>query len=109
MHDRTNTPDILGSIMSGIASNKAVKQESYKESKAQEEEEKEKATFNLPIKLLSELEDKCHSIRKMCQSKQVSKTLLVEEALRMAFLDFEIKSDSSAFFQRIKKNKAIKQ
>ncbi len=123
MHDRTSTPDILGSIMSGLMSSKAIKpeeskeikQESIKEIKqtapkqVQEEELKEKATFNLPCQILLELEDKCHAIRKLCKSKQVSKTLLVEEALKMAFADFESKGAASKFLARIVSNKTIKQ
>lgn len=74
-----------------------------------EEEVKEKATFNLPVKLLGELEDKCHEIRKLCGSKQISKTLIVEEALRMAFADFDLKKHIGKFYGNLVSNKAIKQ
>ncbi len=123
MHDRTSTPDILGSIMSGASNNRAVKQEDTTEIKKEsnkeikqtpprkqlEEEVKEKATFNLPSELLLELEDRCHAIRKICKSKQISKTLLVEEALKMAFADFETKGQASKFLARLVSNKAVKQ
>lgn len=114
MHDRLSTPDILGSIMSGGQSSKPIKQEIIQEikqiisKKPPEEEPKEKATFNLPVALLLELEDKCHEMRKLCRSKQVSKTLIVEEALKMAFADFESKNQSSKFFSRIASSKALK-
>lgn len=123
MNDRFTTPDILGSIMTGTASNKTLLQEIQQEIKQEsnkattkttprqqsEEELKEKATFNLPCAILSELEDKCHEMRKLCKSKQVSKTLIVEEALRIVFQEFESKKHTSRIFQRIAGNKAIKQ
>lgn len=114
MNDRVSTPDILGNIMSSQESNKAIKQEKPKEIKKtplkddSEVDSKEKATFNLPVSLLFELEDKCHAMRKLCKSKQVSKTLLVEEALRIAFADFDTKNQLSKFFLKIANNKAIK-
>jgi hypothetical protein len=134
MSDRQTTPDVLGSLMSGTAikeeSNKPLKQESNKTIKKKshkakvkqlliegteepepvfEEELKEKATFNLPVKLLEELEEKWVEIRKMCGSKQISKTLIVEEALRMAFAEFELKKHLSKFYSMLASNKAIKQ
>ena len=105
MHNRSSTPDILGSIMTG-----ALKQETPKASQAQVfEETKEKATFNLPTALLVELEDTCYEIRKLCRSKQVSKTLIVEEALKMAFADFTEKKQTSRLFQILENHKAVKQ
>lgn len=73
------------------------------------EEVKEKATFNLPVKLLEELEDKWVEIRKLSGSKQVSKTLIVEEALRMAFAEFDLQKHIGKFYGRVTGNKAIKQ
>jgi protein required for attachment to host cells len=134
MSDRQATPDVLSALMSGTAvkeesnktlkqeSNKAIKKESHKARIKQlviegteeaepvfEEELKEKATFNLPVKLLEELEDKCHEIRKMCGSKQISKTLIVEEALRLAFVEFDLKKHLSKFYSKLESNKAVKQ
>ncbi len=119
MNDRTSTPDILGSIMSGgfsdKESNKEIEQEIRKEIKkaastpTPEDELKEKATFNLPVNILSELEDTCHELRKLCKSKQVTKTLIVEEALKLAFADFEAKKQASRLFAKLAKHKAVKQ
>lgn len=104
MHNRSSTPDILGSIMTG-----SLKQENTKPSQKQPAEEfKEKATFNLPISLLSELEDTCYEIRKLCRSKQISKTLIVEEALKMAFAEFIEKKQSSRLFQTLENHKIVK-
>lgn len=104
MHSRSSTPDILGSIMTGD-----VKQESKKAIKPVVlDEVKEKATFNLPVTLLTELEDTCHEIRKLCRSKQISKTLIVEEALKMAFADFKDKKQASRLFQILESHKAVK-
>lgn len=114
MNDRLNTPDILGSIMSGEVSNKEIKQEIIKEinkitpTNTQKEEVKEKATFNLPVDILSELEDTCHELRKLCKSKQVTKTLIVEEALKLAFADFETKKQTSKLFMKLAKHKSVK-
>ncbi len=114
MSDRLSTPDILGNIMSSDKYHKAIKQETPNEIKktaskeTYEQEGKEKATFNLPVSLLAELEDKCYEMRKLCKSKQVSKTLIVEEALKMAFAEFEAKNQLSKFFLKVANNKAIK-
>ena len=118
MNDRTSTPDILGSIMSGGFSNKESNKEIEKESRKEikktqpeiesEQDQKEKATFNLPVNILSELEDTCHELRKLCKSKQVTKTLIVEEALKLAFADFETKKQASRLFAKLAKHKTVK-
>lgn len=73
-----------------------------------QEEPKEKATFNLPIKLLRELEDKWMEMRRLSGSKQVSKTLIVEEALKMAFAEFDLKKETGKFYSKLVSNKEIK-
>lgn len=102
--------------------NKAVKQSNNKATITQlmiggteepigtvEEELKEKATFNLPKKLLEQLEDRWMEIRKLSGSKQISKTLIVEKALEMAFDEFDMKKQIGKFYSRLAGNKAIKQ
>lgn len=129
MADRTATPDILGAVISGEAikeeSNKTIKQDISKEikkaskkainpegnkagQKSREEDPKEKATYNLPVKLLMELEDKWMEMRRISGSKKVSKTLIVEEALKMAFSDFDLKKDSGKFYSNILNNNDLK-
>lgn len=98
MHNRSSTPDILGSIMSGQPPKPPTPK---KITPAVQEEVKEKATFNLPVAVLHELEDVCHEIRKLCRSKQISKTLIVEEALKMAFEEFHKDEKKSALFKRL--------
>lgn len=71
------------------------------------EEPKEKATFNLPVKLLRELEDKWMEIRKLSGSKQISKTLIVEKALELAFAEFDLKKQIGSFYSKLASNKAI--
>ena len=105
MHNRSSTPDILGSIMTGSLKPKSPKASPV----APQEELKEKATFNLPVDLLVELEDTCYEIRKLCRSKQISKTLIVEEALKMAFADFTEKKQTSRLFQTLENHKTVKQ
>jgi len=73
------------------------------------EELKEKATFNLPLPLLRELEDKWMEIRKITGSKQISKTLLVEKALELAFNEFELRKESSHFYTKLVNGKTLKQ
>ena len=106
MYNRENTPDILGSIMTGST----VKKEEYKAptAVAEPEEAKEKATFNLPVQLLAELEDKYYELRKLCKSKQVSKTLIVEEALKIVLGEFSARKQESKLFARLIESKAIK-
>lgn len=134
MSDRMSTPDVFEALMSGKTakeeSNKPIKQENHKAIKQEnnnargklkqmmiegtelpepaiEKELKEKATFNLPVKLLEELEDKHGEIRKMCGSKQISKTLIVEEALKTVFAEFDLKKHLSKFYGKLASNKAI--
>ena len=138
MADRLSTPDILGAVMSGETikeesnkaikqeiqeeidqvSNKAVKQpknkaiskksESVEEGSSHSEEPKEKVTYNLPVRVLNELEDKWIEMRRLSGSKQVSKTLIVEMALEMAFAEFDMKKEGSKFYCKLVSNKEIK-
>jgi len=101
MHNRFSTPDILGSVMTGVQGTVQRKKENKKVVKAVVDEAKEKATFNLSIALLTELEDICHEIRKLYGSKRISKTLLVEEALKTAFSNFKEKKEKSSFFKSL--------
>lgn len=103
MHNRSSTPDILGSLMTGTQPVKTKKEEVLP-TKIIGDEAKEKATFNLPVALLGELEDVCHEIRKMCKSKQVSKTLIVEQALKKAFSEFYNKKQASELFRLLEKS-----
>lgn len=73
------------------------------------EELKEKATFNLPVPLLQELEDKWSEIRRLTRSKQISKTLLVEKALEIAFSEYEQRKDLSEFYSKLVNDKSVKQ
>lgn len=130
---RKQTPDILGALMGETVkqeSNNSISKEVVKEIKARdskaistqplcdspeepliaiEEPFKEKATFNLSKQLLAQLEDKRHEIRKLFGSKQISKTLIVEEALRIAFAEFDLNRETSKFYGSIANNKSIKQ
>ena len=137
MGERQTTPDVLGHLMSGSAleeeNNKAIKpavqraikQPSHKAintagnkrvmepspigCSVSAEGLKEKATFNLPTKTLEELEDKWMEIRKMAGNKQISKTLIVEKALEMAFEEFDGQKQESKLYSKLASNKAIKQ
>ena len=73
------------------------------------EDLKEKATFNLSVAVLRRLEDKWMEIRKITGSKQISKTLIVEIALEMAFAEFELQNETSLFYSKLANHKTVKQ
>jgi hypothetical protein len=108
MSARKTTPDVMSALMDKPPlkqeENKAIEQASNKHSS---EEIKEKATFNLPVKLLERLEEKWVVIRKIMGSKQVSKTLIVEAALEMALEEFDRNGESSQLYGKLANNKAI--
>ena len=136
MSERQATPDLLGKLMSGTeqqeesnkaisiadgkaikpesnktirpAHHKAIKEESNKAIKQAAEAYKEKATFNLSKTLLSELEDVWADFRRELDSKQISKTLVVEAALRLAFDELKAKRQESKLYCFIASNKTIK-
>ena len=124
MKSRRQTPDVLGSIMLGDKDKKQTQQEeettpdvkivqNIVERQQQRvftsKDTKEKATFNLPKKLLQELEEKWVDIRRLSGSKQVSKTLMIEKALELVFKDFEVNREYSKFYSVLLDNIAIKQ
>lgn len=125
MVDREATPDILGAVISGgiereegqknsmpshhkdsmpvnqhtstPASPKTVNPGGQK-SESLPGEQRDKATFYLSSNTLMELEEKWVKIRRISGSKKVSKSLIVEEALRMAFNDFDRKKESGELY-----------
>ncbi|MGB7128632.1 MAG: hypothetical protein WBD50_06045 [Candidatus Rhabdochlamydia sp.] len=131
MSDRLETPDIMSSLMSEPnkqENNKKIKQENTVRSKAIKpssnkavlkqmlldgteeettvlEEPKEKATFNLSVRTLRDLEDKWMEIRRLSGSKQISKTLIVEKAIEMALAEFDLKKQTGKFYCKLVSNK----
>jgi len=71
------------------------------------EELKEKVTFGLPVSIVGELEDKWMEFRKLVGSKQVSRALLVEKALELAFEEFGLKKQESKFYSKVANSKEI--
>ncbi|WP_220017918.1 hypothetical protein [Candidatus Rhabdochlamydia oedothoracis] len=69
------------------------------------EEPKEKATFNLSVRTLRDLEDKWMEIRRLSGSKQISKTLIVEKAIEMALAEFDLKKQIGKFYCKLVGNK----
>lgn len=90
-----------------LASNMAISQENHKAIKLEsnkaitEEEPKEKATFNLSIAILEELEDTWISLKRAAKGKRVTKTLIVEKALSLAIQDYERRGEDSDIFKSI--------
>ena len=66
-----------------------------------DENDKTKAAFNLSDKILEELEDKWHKIRKLMGSKQITKTLIVERAFELAFEEFDHRGEESDLYSRL--------
>lgn len=78
------------------ASNKTVK-------KAIQLAVKEKTTFNLSQEILIELEDAWIKLRRKLKGEQrITKTLIVEKAIKIILADFESKSELSDIFQELK-------
>ena len=96
MRDRLVTPDIMGDLMKEEKDNQIPKRvkDSFlkKNTKAKQEikkeELKEKATFNLSISLLEDLEDMWIKLRQTRKPLKISKTEIVEEAIRAAIKNF---------------------
>lgn len=79
-----------------LASNKTVK-------KATQLAVKEKTTFNLSQEILIELEDAWIKLRRKLKGEQrITKTLIVEKAIKIILADFESKSELSDIFQELK-------
>ncbi|HEV3269386.1 MAG TPA: hypothetical protein VGZ69_01915 [Candidatus Rhabdochlamydia sp.] len=100
---------ILGKKAIKPSSNKAVLKQMLLDGTDEEttvlEEPKEKATFNLPVKTLRDLEDKWIEIRRLSGSKQISKTLIVEKAIEMALAEFDLKKQIGKFYCKLVSNK----
>lgn len=124
MADREATPDILNEVMFGATkkqeNKKAIKpspEQSSPSSKSEravskkliaiKDEQKEKVTFNLPVAVIEELEQKWMEIRRMTGSRRVSRTLIVEESLKMAFADFDQKKGSGKLYSSIIENPEV--
>lgn len=66
-------------------------------------QDKQKATFNLSNEILSELEDVWTLLRKKLKdAKRITKTLIIEESLRIIFDDLEQRSELSELFKQLK-------
>lgn len=70
-----------------------------------EKKNKEKVTFNLPVELLRQLEDVWMKMRKSSSKRKISKTLIVETALKQAFYEMEMQQEKSALYSNLVKEK----
>ena len=85
-------------------SNKGIKRES---NKAVEVGAKEKTTFNLSLGTLEELEDAWILLRRKFKGVQrITKTLIVEEAIKVALRDLDSRSELSDLYKRLKEESA---
>lgn len=103
--NRKTTPDILEALMAknnteiNVVSQEKIKQENNKE----------KATFNLSKSVLGSIEDCWIEIRKMRGDKKISKTDIVEQAVADAIHHFVLEKQESQFYRNLVKNIEIKQ
>ena len=82
------------------AKNKDIQQESNKEII---EPAKERSTFNLSLDTLSALDDAWMQLRRKFKGEQrITKTLIVELALKIALGDLESKNELSDLFMQLK-------
>lgn len=92
-------------------SNKAIKQtdnravspyNNKKEVAETTEEPKEKATFNLSVRILENLEDSWIQLKRQFKGEQrITKTQIVEKALEIALKDLKTKGERSEFFKQL--------
>lgn len=114
--NRKQTPDILADVMgSPTINNKAIKPESNKavihdsnKTVLQDELErnkaiKEKVTFNLSVDLMDDLEDVRIKLRREKRSTgtRVTKTSIVEAAIKNAINDYETRGEDSDLFKSL--------
>ena len=98
---RKSTPDVLGDIMgSHKKDNKEIKQQSNK-TLTQEVPKKEKTTFNLSVEALDQLEEVWVKLRKEKRGTRITKTLIVETAIRMAIGGYESGGERSDLFKNL--------
>jgi Arc/MetJ-type ribon-helix-helix transcriptional regulator len=70
-----------------------------------EQEKKQKVTYNLPITCLSQLDDYWAKLRKMLKGKKhITRSLIVEEAIKQASDDLERFGEESEFYKILAKN-----
>lgn len=63
------------------------------------ESPREKATFNLDSKVKDNLEDGWMKLRRMLKGKGVSKSIIVEEAIKMTLEDLKSNKESSKIYK----------
>ena len=101
-------PDNLN-VFKEPASNKTIKQENNKaaykpvSNKAIIEPIKEKTTFNLSTDTIDSLEEVCFKLkRKLKDGQRITKTRIVEMALKIAFAELEAKNELSDLYLKLK-------
>ena len=62
---------------------------------------KQKATFNLSKEILDQLEERFFEIRKLEGTKRITRSMIVEAALRISFKDFGVWEEMSRLFQNL--------
>jgi len=68
------------------------------------ERETERTTFMIDIKVKDELEDKWLWLRRKLKGYGITKSGIVEEALKMALEDLKTKKESSKIFKRLSRD-----
>ena len=101
MADRKQTPDLLGAVLNSKPTGKQVKQKARKPVSQHtiKTESKVKATYYLSQEAIDALEDAQYRLRRLAGENRarVSKSLIVELAVKMVLEDVEAKGDKSRF------------
>jgi len=125
MTNRRATPNLLDPMSEIMGarkpeSPKAIKQETPKAQKPESNNSveqadlegeglKEKATYNLSKDLLIDLEETWINLRRNHRGQRITKTMIVEEAIRYAIEDLEKNKSASWLYRKVESNKGSKQ
>ena len=65
---------------------------------------KEKSTFSFSAKVKDDLEDSWMKLRRMLKGHGISKSIIVEEAVKMILIDLKQNKESSKIYKALSKN-----
>ena len=68
------------------------------------ESPREKATFSLDSKIKDNLEDSWLKLRRILKGKNLTKSIIVEEAIKLALEDLKINKESSKIYKRLNRD-----
>lgn len=96
---RTDTPDLMGELLSGKS--KGAPRKTERQKSGETEERKIKATHYLTESTLYRLEQALTGLRMATDNRKLNRYDLVEESLRMALAEWEELGPESALAKRL--------